>query len=457
MDSSRRGFLRVAGLVLAAGASPKLAFGAVKAAAGRAAGGRSARFAAVADPWPIMQGPTDDTSTTLVILHEQKAKFTYTVSDEGGWALATREIERWNLPQSPFTITQLHISGLRPGPRYRLRLLAEDGTLIDERTFSALDTSREKCRFAVASCMSDFFTEKAISMWEAVDREACDFVFMLGDTCYADFGNPYGDEKTFSRRYGETRQRLGWFKLAHLTPTFATWDDHDFGKNNADSSLPQQKFSHELFPRFFGFNANKVWRRAHGVGSVLEVAGQRFFLFDDRSFRDASGSPGGRHWGEAQTEWFFSELNRSAAPAWLMNGSQFFGGYLGKESYEGDHPEDLARTIARLKEAPAPVAFVSGDVHFSELMKIEESALGYPSYEFTSSSIHSAAFPWGPHRAKNPRRLVSEWRHNFMVFNSATGPDSESGEGDAGWRVDVRCVLEGNAVSFARRVKIGRA
>jgi alkaline phosphatase D len=446
MDSSRRGFLRMAGLLMAASAAPSLAFGAVKA--GARSGAPRARFAPVPNPWPILQGPTDDTSATLVLLHPQRAEFSYTVSDERGSAVSVRAEPRWSLPSSSFALTELRAEGLTPGQRYTLAVMAPDGSLLDERTFSSLDTSRARCRFAVVSCMSDSYADKAVTMWEALDNEACDFVFLIGDTCYADADNAYGDEGSYSRRYAEARSRLGWFKLAHLTPTFATWDDHDFGRNDADQSLPAKKFTHELFPRFFGHTPNLRWRRAHGVGSVLEACGQRFFLFDDRSFRDASRSPGGRHWGEAQTEWFFEELNRDHRPAWLMNGSQFFGGYLGKESFEGDHPEDFALLLERLKNARAPVAFVSGDVHFSELMAIEENALGYPTYEFTSSSMHSFTMPYHQHRARNPRRLVSEWRHNFLVFDVSV---------KNGWQVAVRCILEGNEVSFFRKMTIARA
>src|SRR5690606_30446885 len=149
-----------------------------------------------------------------------------------------------------------------------------------------------------------------------------------------------------------------WFRMPRLTPVFATWDDHDFGLNNADRTFPRADFNRLLFRKFWGSIESPIWRKAHGVGSVLEAFGQRFFLMDDRSFRDAPHVSGGKHWGQDQMDWLIAELEHSPAPAWLMNGSQYFGGYLKKESYESTQPADFHHLLARLSRVAAPVAFV---------------------------------------------------------------------------------------------------
>lgn len=443
MNSSRRSFLQLAGLVMASSAVPALA----KAA------NRPPKFngpyQASAKAWPVLQGPTDANSTSLIVMHYQEAPFEPRIYGPQREVIPFAFVDRWSLPGSSFVSSELFVSGLLPGLEYELELVDGAGTVFDRRTFRALDLERPGCRFAVVSCMNDgsLMGGKVKTMWESLQREECDFIVFLGDTCYSDVGNDKKDEAGYARRYSETRQRLSWFRMPKLTPVFATWDDHDFGLNNADRSFPRADFNRQLFRKFWGSIQSPVWRKAHGVGSVFEGFGQRFFFMDDRSFRDAPGVTGGRHWGQEQLDWLIAELEKSDKPAWLMNGSQYFGAYLKKESYEAIHPADFSHLLDRLSRVRAPVAFVSGDVHFSEIMAIEERALGYPTYEFTSSSVHSFTFPYHNIRAKNPRRIETEWQHNYLVFDSSS---------NGGWNIGVRCMTEGNAVSFSRNLSISR-
>lgn len=420
------------------------------------AANRPSRFTgplqARADAWPVLQGPTDATSTSLIVMHSAETPFEPRIFGPQRESIPFAYVDRWSLPGSSLVSSELFVSGLMPGLEYELELVNGAGEVFDRRSFRALDLSRPDCRFAVVSCMNDssLMGGKISTMWESLHREECDFIVFLGDTCYSDLGNDKRDEAGYARRYSETRQRLSWFRMPKLTPVFATWDDHDFGLNNADRSFPRADFNRQLFGKFWGSIQSPVWRKAHGVGSVFEGFGQRFFLMDDRSFRDAPGVSGGRHWGDAQLNWLIAELEKSDQPAWLMNGSQYFGGYLKKESYEYTHPTDFAHLLDRLSRVSAPVAFVSGDVHFSEVMAIEEKQLGYPTYEFTSSSVHSFTFPYHNIRAKNPRRIDTAWQHNFLVFDS-------SASGADGWNIRVRCVMEGNDVSFSRNLNIRRS
>jgi alkaline phosphatase D len=443
MDYSRRKFLQAAGLVMASSALP------IWAKAQTLDMIPPILLPEILNPkaMPILQGATDLTSTSILVLHPNQRELTVKISAPQRRPLDFQIVDSWELPYSLYSITEFFVSGLLPGEENLLEIFDASGDLLDSRTFSGLDISKSQCRFAVASCMRDGSGNKMISMWEALDREQCDFVLLVGDTCYADIDNRDKDEQGYARRYAETRSQIAWFRKKRLTPTLATWDDHDFGGNNLDRTFPLAPFTRELFQKFWGKKANLVWQRAHGVGSVLRAFGQRFFLMDDRSFRDGDGIRLGRHWGMNQTDWLISELEKNEEPAWILNGSQVFGAYLAKESMEGNHPEDLKEILKRLSIVKAPVVFVSGDVHFSEIMNIEESLLGYPSVEFTSSSMHSLTFPGHQNRAKNPRRIVSEWRHNFMVFDVNVAK---------GWQIYARSILENNRVSFSHSVEISR-
>ncbi|MEO0335716.1 MAG: hypothetical protein AAF202_04955, partial [Pseudomonadota bacterium] len=125
-------------------------------------------------------------------------------------------------------------------------------------------------------------------------------------------------------------------------------------------------------------------------------------------------------------EWVFSRLRNGKGPAWLLTGSQWFGGYLEKEAYEWLYPESFEAFVERLKGSGRYISFVSGDVHFSEVMDLEPELLGYPSIEITTSSLHSLTVA-GWHRLfRNPRRQVSTSRHNFVLLNLELNADGQS-------------------------------
>ena len=112
-----------------------------------------------------------------------------------------------------------------------------------------------------------------------------------------------------------------------------------------------------------------------------------------------------------------------------------------KESYSGEHPVQFAALKKQLKQIPSKVIFISGDVHFSEVSRIESEAFGYPTYEFTSSSIHSQKVPGAPGIIKNPRRVASAGKNNYLLVSS----ESE-GLGAKGW---VESRSAGGALNFS--------
>lgn len=434
MDPTRRHFLQSSSLLLLATTVPSVA--------------RPQQPPAI-DPerWPLVQGMTDAVSASFVILHPTQSEFHATAISPSGEKVPLAWIDRFAVPGTSLSTTEILVTGLFPGRDFQLHLTGPDGRVFDRRVFRSLDTSGSRCRFAVVSCMDDSYRDEAVRMWGTLARENPDFVVFLGDTCYADSDNRGRAPGDYGRRYAQTRMTLDWFRHARLIPSIASWDDHDFGLDNADRTFPMRGTTTQLFRKFWGSRFHGVVRRGFGVGSVMEAFGQRFFLMDDRSHRDPAGSLRGRHWGQDQTDWLIAEISRDDRPAWLMNGSQFFGGYLGKESFEGDHAGDFDDVLRRLSRLSAPVCFVAGDVHFSELMEIEPEKLGYRTYEFTSSAMHSLTLPFQQHRARNPRRLTSEWRHNFLMFDS---------EARGSWKIAARCVLDGNRTSFARNLEIQR-
>lgn len=360
--------------------------------------------------YPIHQGLTFEDMSYLSVLRPKNAELSFEVVDGKNVKQTLLAVKAVGMKGSNLQLDRFKASGLQLGQTYKFRVLDAKGKIVDERLFKTLDTNKKNPRVAVASCMNDFFKSACSQMWGSLANQSPDVVFLVGDTCYADNdsdGTPLG----FWNRYCETRTKIGFFRHKNLTPVLAVWDDHDFGGNNADSSFGAKHYTLELFSNFWLYPSEGKYKRGVGVSQVLNIFGYKFCLMDGRFYRTET-----TQWGEAQKDQLFSELTSDNTPAFLMNGSQFFGGYLKKDAYEYKQAKDLSLICQQLSRINAPVCFVSGDVHFSEVMQIEAKVLGYKTFEVTSSAMHSFTYLGNHRRKKNPRRIDATSKHNFTIL-----------------------------------------
>lgn len=366
---------------------------------------------------PICQHMTNETSAQFSVLTDGPFPYIYQCYDWQGQALPVEIWEHEKRNNFQWAIDKLIVKSLKSGGRYRLRIIAKDtGRTLDERFFrNAWIRSRNSLKFALISCSHDFYHFQNRNMWNHVANNQPDMVFLLGDNCYADFAVD-GSEFDLWRRYCETRRALNHFRQSFLIPTLAVWDDHDYGRNNANKSYKNKVMAQRCFHMFFGSADVDGYKNTFGVGSLFSGFGQNFYFMDSRFFRDFPGQ-GGFMWGENQQELLLENLRHSSKPSWIFNGGQFFGNYRGQESFLKDYFRNFSDLHRKLAHVEAPVIFGSGDVHFSEIMKIEPQVLGYKTFELTSSAIHSFNPPFSL-LIKNPRRLTGSWKQNFMIVKS---------------------------------------
>jgi alkaline phosphatase D len=360
----------------------------------------------------ILQGMTDETSAQFSLVLPADNKWTIEISPNlplSSQSIVTREY-------SAYVVYKIVVEGLQLGHSYMLRVLDEKGMIQDERQFQALDLDKADVKLSFASCANDHVNRDDI--WHQFEKQNPDMIFFLGDSVYADqlsmIDILQADPQQLWNRFVETRNRVAFYFQKKLKPVLATWDDHDFGGNNANSTYMYKEESRQVFETFFAQAARPALLTGPGVAKRLSAFGADFFLFDDRTFRGEWNTPNSRMFGDAQETWFFD--NVGAKPTWLMNGSVYYGAYTEKDSFEGQYSDDFVRWIERLKKTEGLFCFASGDVHFSEIMDIEAEQLGYPTFEMVSSSIHSFAFPGHQWRFSNPRRRHSCGSHNFTVF-----------------------------------------
>ncbi|MGZ3774093.1 MAG: alkaline phosphatase D family protein [Pseudobdellovibrionaceae bacterium] len=366
---------------------------------------------------PISQHMTNENSAQFSILTYGSLPYIYRVNDQQGHELNVELWDHETRKDFSWSIDKIFVGNLSSSTQYRLQVIdKKNGSILDERYFKNLELRQKKTlRFGLISCACDLYHMQNKNMWDLLFAHQPEMIFLIGDACYADIGSD-GTEKDLWRRQCETRQTLSHFRQPHLIPTIAVWDDHDYGRNNADKFLKIKTMSRRCFQLFFGSKNVEGLINTFGVGFVFTGFGQRFFFMDDRYFRDTANT-GGLMWGHDQQELFIEMLTQNEMPAWIFNGSQYFGNYKSEESFQVNYFKNLVDVTRKLSKIPAPVIFGSGDVHFSEVMSIEPRVLGYRTYEITSSCIHSFNLP-ETLIYKNPRREVSTWKQNFMIIKS---------------------------------------
>lgn len=356
--------------------------------------------------FPVLQGATSFTKTQINVMAAEE--ITITVSQ------GKVTVEKITKTYSVWQAYRIVVEDLLPGTEYELQIATATG-VVETRKFSTLSPDKTQVKIALASCMRDTRAEHQAVMWKAMEDTKPDLLFLLGDNVYVDDEkntDKFISEERIWRRYVETRLTLDLYQWKKLVPTIATWDDHDFGLNNTLGAVPWRDASTLVFRTLYAQDAvmpEVGW--GPGISTSYSAYGQRFFLMDNRSFRGYKFI-GKNHWGINQEEWLFNLVSQEKTPGWILTGSQVFGGYRSGWSFENNHPGALKRVLSRLSKIEAPVLFGSGDVHYSEIMKIEKERLGYETIEITSSSMHSNARDPKPN---NKRRIASTGEFNFVV------------------------------------------
>ena len=332
-------------------------------------------------------------------------------------------------------------------PSKDYNLYAWDGEkLLDQRLIGKGPVSTDHLKIAVTSCMSDHYSVN-FKIWETLSSQKPDYLLMIGDNVYADkaaLGQTIKvDPERLWSRYVDVRTSLPIFFQKKLIPIHAVWDDHDYGQNNATQEFEYKNESLQIFQDMYAQSlAEENFTKGLGVGGLLSLGNFNLYFIDGRSFR--SSGPTGKHLGIEQEAWLLSKLKEEITPSFIIKGDQFFGGYDEKDSFEGKHPQDFALFTAELAKIPTPFIFLSGDRHFSEIMQFPRGLFGKPSFEITSSPMHTGM---ASDLGTNPWRVVGHRNGpNFVIIDNKAQ--------DNHWFLNVESIGEKGEVYFRRELAV---
>lgn len=244
---------------------------------------------------------------------------------------------------------------------------------------------------------------------DVADLKPDAFIY-LGDNIYSD---TYSMD-TLKMNYQILGAKPEYQALKAATKIYAVWDDHDYGYNDSGRHYPFKKESKEIFLDFFGNQGDSAITQHEGIYHTawLEKAGKKIqIIFPDlRTFRDKllpyngnrQGEKGYEYtldyspyttsdstmMGEAQWQWLETQLLMPADVRIIASSTQFSITHNGYEAW-ANFPHEQKRFVELLQKTRANgVFFISGDVHYAELSKLEVDK-GYPLYDVTSSGITS--------------------------------------------------------------------
>lgn len=224
-----------------------------------------------------------------------------------------------------------------------------------------------------------------------------DIFAYLGDNIYGDTE----DMSVLQSKYGLLSCKPEFQNLLASVYVIATWDDHDYGDNDAGLDYPMKEESKQIFLDFWNESALSERRNHPGIytsyyyGDSLHRV--QIILLDCRTFRsllieDANGDYAANYdssatmLGSEQWAWLKNELMQPAKVRIIGSSTQFGREHNGYEAW-ANFPLQQQKMFQTIRDAQASgVVFMTGDVHIAELSVSNEPDL-YPVYDITSSGL----------------------------------------------------------------------
>lgn len=148
-----------------------------------------------------------------------------------------------------------------------LRVLAILFGLLLPDPLQAQDTPSPLTRIAFGSCADE---EKPQPIWNAVLAYQPQFFLFAGDNVYGDVRQgrevPDGELiQSLQESYVQAAQVSGMARLRSTIPHLATWDDHDYGKNDAGAEFAGRHEAQRLFLQFWNVPPSDVRHQREGI------------------------------------------------------------------------------------------------------------------------------------------------------------------------------------------------
>ncbi|XP_050214871.1 uncharacterized protein LOC126665966 [Mercurialis annua] len=280
-----------------------------------------------------------------------------------------------------------------------------------------VETEQLVTRIAFGSCANQSAPQP---IWKAINEFDPQVFIWLGDNIYGDIKRPFklfGKHRTIGpwknaprfipssshdmeSSYLLAKSVPGYSRLRNSAKVIGTWDDHDYGLNDAGIEFAHKLTNQRLLLNFLDEPQHSPRRNQQGVYTsyIFGPATRQIkvILLDTRYHRDPLRSDG-TILGAAQWKWLENELYGPKTAITIIgssiqvvsNLSATTGPLFYLESW-GRFPKERNRLFKLIADSKRDgIFFISGDVHFGEISRYD-CATGYPLYDITSSGLTQA-------------------------------------------------------------------
>lgn len=283
-------------------------------------------------------------------------------------------------------------------------------------------------RIAFGSCQNE---NRSMAFWDVIAAQKPQLFLLIGDNVYGDTGAQWrADIPTLTASYRKLSSRQEWDRFRRTVPMMTTWDDHDFGANDAGGSFAFKEYAEKAYESYWASPDAVKARPGIYESRILGAEGKRvqFILLDTRFFRSdlvrmphrdpapalgwylPNEDPKASLLGEAQWQWLAGELSKPADLRIIVSSTQVV---TSAHNFEGwaNFPREREKLYRLLAAKGVNNALIlSGDRHAAGFYKTGVPGLAKPLWDFTSSSLNFA-FGKGDNgnREPDPARTGGFW------------------------------------------------
>jgi alkaline phosphatase D len=296
---------------------------------------------------------------------------------------------------------------------------------------------------AFGSCLRE---NRPAPIFDAINDVQPDVFVFLGDNVYADTD----DAAEMQSHYDQLAAIPGFQRLRRQSMLLWTWDDHDFGKNDAGREWPFKHAAKRILLDFIDEPADSPRRERDGIYDSVTVGpeGERvqFLLLDTRWFRsplklkpDAprktyapDTSRDATILGKEQWSWLEAELKKPADLRIVCTSIQVIAEEHRFEKW-ANIPNDRMRLLDLLADVEGGVMMISGDRHSGEISRIEHKDATL--IDATSSALNQGRRGTNDepnrhrvgrmHRQANFGTIDIDWPNQSLVVRLRNGEGEE--------------------------------
>jgi len=209
-----------------------------------------------------------------------------------------------------------------------------DGSAVTARSgcFATFGPSPTSFTVAAASC-ARLGSNGAV--YDTINALEPDLFISTGDLFYADYVET---AEHYAHAYASSLGQPAQAALYSAVPIAYVWDDHDYGRNNSDRTMPYRDLALAAYRQnvpHYPLDIDEAICQAFSIGRV------QFVLLDERSNRDPGSTPDGPNksmLGSPQLEWLEARLSDNSFALTVLvsqvpwvadadDGADYWGGY----------------------------------------------------------------------------------------------------------------------------------